>query len=247
VKLFCKPKALIHYSKVSVSDFQQRLFKVNTQGRLYTLDLFDHSPGHTTASISPRCVLIFTDKALDKFELHPWFTLLGFKCFNGQYWTRKVGDVTWSSNDQRIHGNVIHIRDIQIVPIRSKRRARCQSLKINTRRLFDWGLISFLLAVWGVYLFARNDSRVAAVMDTVNHCVQHYYHWGVVLWSLAYLVASAWASKTFYASRVSFTRDLVALGLVRTAARYVPDTDCLCYKATALLSRAVARIRSLWS
>lgn len=244
--LFCKTKALIHYSKVPVTVFAQRHFKVNTQGRVYTLDLFKHSRYATTSAIAPKSALVFTGKALEKFKPHPLFTLLFFKRFMGQYWTRAVGDVIWTPADETAHGDVLHITDIQIIPVVGMERKCRQYAKIFLRYLGD--IFPFALGA-GIYLLVHSDMNTAIEL----HLNQYITWYKVGFWlfiaclAVSMIFALIQQAKRWGAVAAPFQVDLQALGLVSSNPVYAPDTNCLCYKTRALCKRALGWVRSLWS
>lgn len=246
MKLFCKPKALIHYSKVPVTVFARRHFKVNTQGRVYTLDLFKHSRYATTSAIAPKSALVFTGKALEKFKPHPLLTLLFFKRFMGQHWTRSVGDVIWTPADETAHGDVLHITDIQIIPVVGMRRKCRQYTKIFLRYLGE--IFPFVLGA-GVYFLVHSDMNTAIELHLNQYIT--WYKVGFWLFIACLVVSMIFAlvqqAKRWGAVAAPFQVDLQALGLVGSNPVYAPDTDCLGYKTRALCKRAVGWVRSLWS
>lgn len=246
VKLFCKPKALIHYSTVPVTDFAQRHFKVNTQGRVYTLDLFKHSRYATTSAIAPKSALVFTGKALEKFKPHPLATLLFFKRFLGQYWTRAVGDVTWTPADETAHGDVLHITDIQIIPVVGIGRKCRQYTKIFLRYLGE--IFPFALVAGG-YLLVHSDMNTA-IESHINQYITLYkagFWLFISCLGVSMIFALVQQAKRWGTVAAPFQVDLQALGLVGSNPVYAPDTDCFGYKTIALCKRAVGWVRSLWS
>ncbi|OZY39745.1 hypothetical protein CJF43_21290 [Pseudomonas fragi] len=246
MKLFCKPKALIHYSTVPVTDFAQRHFKVNTQGRVYTLDLFKHSRYATTSAIAPKSALVFTGKALEKFKPHPLATLLFFKSFLGQYWTRAVGDVTWTPADETAHGDVLHITDIQIIPVVGIGRKCRQYTKIFLRYLGE--IFPFALVAGG-YLLVHSDMNTA-IESHINQYITLYkagFWLFISCLGVSMIFALVQQAKRWGTVAAPFQVDLQALGLVGSNPVYAPDTDCFGYKTIALCKRAVGWVRSLWS
>ncbi|WPE29279.1 hypothetical protein PshuTeo1_50450 [Pseudomonas hunanensis] len=143
------PKALIHYSDRTLRTFNKRKgrFKVNTQGRMYALDLSRGASGSITKSIKPKCALLFTDKALEKFKPHTTKTLFGYKKFFGQYRTVQFGDVTWKKSDTTRKGKVLRIKDIEIVKIAERKRWAWQHTKVAGVKLLDW-LMLYVVFVW---------------------------------------------------------------------------------------------------
>ncbi|CAI8814493.1 hypothetical protein [Pseudomonas zeae] len=197
---------------------------VNTQGRLYTLDLLNHSRHGTTTTIRPLSALAFTDKALEKFRPHPLLTLLGFKRFAGQYWTISAGDVFWSSEHVAQVGSVLHIKDIEIRPIASKKRALQQSIKIYTRIIFDLAMLGFLLAVTMFSSGAIKEPKWWARL--AEYCFEYSPY--VLMWlSFAIIIPVAQATKAWGAATSPFDKDLAALGLAKPNQKYAPGTNCL--------------------
>ncbi|QVM93903.1 hypothetical protein JYG34_13225 [Pseudomonas entomophila] len=157
MKLFKSPRALIHYShaEIDVFDRPQGQFKVQTQGRLYTLN-FDKSfmsKLGVTKAIKPRSALLFTDAALEKFTPHPILGLHFFKRLFGQHWSREFGDVVWDRRDTVCEGNVLRIKDVRIIPIEGGVRRWWQRIKVATVVTVDLALLGFVLAVLALTYF----------------------------------------------------------------------------------------------
>ncbi|MBF6038614.1 hypothetical protein H8F22_07015 [Pseudomonas sp. P154a] len=132
-------RALIHYStaEVDVFDVPNGHFNVRTQGRLYTIGVESRTKIGVTRALAPRSALLFTDAALDKFSTHSFWTLNFFKRLFGQHRTLTFGDVTWKMSDTVRQGDVLQIKDIQIVPIKDRRRGVWQRIKVVAARTLD--------------------------------------------------------------------------------------------------------------
>ncbi|AZD61024.1 hypothetical protein C4K18_3051 [Pseudomonas chlororaphis subsp. aurantiaca] len=126
------PRALIHYStaKVDTFDIPNGHFKVRTQGRLYTIGIENPLKVGITKALVPRSALLFTDAALEKFSPHTFWTLSFYKRLFGQHRSVAFGDVVWKQSDTVRQGDVLRIKDVQIVPINEHGRRAWQRTKV---------------------------------------------------------------------------------------------------------------------
>lgn len=160
-----KPKKLVHYSKSDLGVFTKNgvgRFKVRTQGRIYALDI-DGALANTTTLKSINSALVFTDEALEYFEIHPWRTLFFWKrCFS-QYRTVNINDVKWDSKDTVMHGsNVLQIRKIR-KRSGNNLRLKWQRMKVGFVSMCDWSVFLFVLSV-----------VVAPLLGSENRCIVSY-------------------------------------------------------------------------
>lgn len=154
------PVALIHYSDRTLRTFNKRngRFKVNTQGRMYAIDLARGASGSITKSVKPKSALLFTDKALEKFKPHTAQNIHGFKKLFGQYHTAKFGDVTWKKSDTVRKGKVLRIKDVEIVRIAERKRWAWQLTKVVGAKLLDLVVMYFVLAFASLIVFNELSS-----------------------------------------------------------------------------------------
>lgn len=149
MKIAKAPRALIHYSTAEVGTFDIPIghFKVRTQGRLYTIDINNPLKVGITKALTPRSALLFTDAALTKFSPHPFWTLSFYKRLFGQYRTKGFGDVVWKQSDTVREGDVLHIKDVQIVPIDDRGRNAWQHSKVVLALAWDLTVLVCVLAL----------------------------------------------------------------------------------------------------
>ena len=143
------PRALIHYSTAEIGAFNipNGHFKVRTQGRLYAIEVDNPLKIGITKALSPRSALLFTDAALTKFSPHSVCTLSFYKRLFGQYRSKEFGDVVWKQSDTVREGNVLRIKDVQIVPINDPGRRAWQHTKVALVLALELTLLAIVLAI----------------------------------------------------------------------------------------------------
>ncbi|KWV68889.1 hypothetical protein BOP96_17690 [Pseudomonas sp. FSL W5-0203] len=143
------PRALIHYSTAEADafDIPNGHFKVKTQGRLYAIGVNNPLKVGITKALTPRSALLFTDAALTKFSPHTCWTLSFYKRFLGQYRSKEFGDVVWKQSDTVREGDVLRIKDVQIVPINDPGRKAWQRAKVILVLVLELTLLAIVLAI----------------------------------------------------------------------------------------------------
>ncbi len=126
-------RTLYHWSRKSLDEINfshnDPRFKVKTQGHAYALDDLDNKSG-ATSRFEAKSLIVFTEQAAEVFQRHPAVTLMGWKRFFGQYWTRKfLHDIRWNASDAFRCGDVLVIRKAELVPIEEDGRRVYQWLK----------------------------------------------------------------------------------------------------------------------
>ncbi|MDR9864402.1 MULTISPECIES: hypothetical protein [Pseudomonas] len=144
------PKKLVHYSKSDLGDFTKKgtgRFKVRTQGRIYALDI-DGPLANTSTLKSIKSALVFTDEALEHFEIHPWRTFFFWKRCVSQYRTVNINDMKWDAKDTVMHGSNV----LQVKKMRKRSgnnlRIKWQRLKVGFVSMCDWFVFLLLLSVF---------------------------------------------------------------------------------------------------
>ncbi|MFJ2549897.1 hypothetical protein ACIOVF_26005 [Pseudomonas sp. NPDC087612] len=138
------PRALIHYSSQPLSVFNNRLFEVNTQHRLYAVGV---NRGLTTWEGKPVSAIVFTGAAVDEFEIHPFNFPFFFKHLIGQYWTCEKGDVLFTSAHS-VGNDVLHVTGLSYLPSSAERvrsmNTRLWALNVTLALIF-LALIAMIL------------------------------------------------------------------------------------------------------
>lgn len=181
-------RALIHYStaEVDVFDVPNGHFKVRTQGRLYAIGVENQVKVGITKAVAPRSALLFTDAALDKFSTHTFWTLLFFKRLFGQHRTLTFGDVVWKESDTVREGDVLQIKDIQIVPIKERKRRVWQRIKVAAVLTLESVFLGSLVTLLGVTLAKQISQFYDAPYLMIEKLVPGTYDFldGVATWLL---------------------------------------------------------------
>jgi hypothetical protein len=106
------PKYLYHYSKLSADKINTGfIFQVNTQGRMYALDL---EFGHSTVSSGTSTVVTYSGRAVEKFVRHNPLYYFGCKLFWGHFITPRMGDVRFTSVKYHDDG-LVEVDDFEII------------------------------------------------------------------------------------------------------------------------------------
>jgi hypothetical protein len=160
-----KPRKLVHYSKSGLGVFTKNevgIFKVRTQGRIYSIDI-DGARANTSTLKPIKSALVFTDEALEQFEIHPWRTLFIWKRFFSQHRTLDISDMEWDSKDTVMHGSEV----LQVKKIRKRSgnglRIKWQRLKVIFVSACDWFVLLFFLS-----------ALVVPNLECENHWVVSY-------------------------------------------------------------------------
>lgn len=160
-----KPKKLVHYSKSDLGVFTKNgvgRFKVRTQGRIYALDI-DGALANSSTLKSVKSALVFTDEALEHFEIHPWRTLFFWKGCLSQYRTVNINDMKWDSKDTVTHGS-------DVLQVKKMRKRSGDNLRLKWQR-FKVGFVS--MCDWFVFLFFLS-ALVTPFLGSENHCIVNY-------------------------------------------------------------------------
>ncbi|WP_110972519.1 hypothetical protein [Pseudomonas huaxiensis] len=233
-----KPKrALIHYSTADISAFSGDTgrFKVRTQGRVYTLDLDTDKHSSITRFVTPKCALLFTDAAAEKFKPHTLKTISFYKRFLGQYRSRAFGDVTWKKEDTVAHGKVLQIRDIEFVTIDSRFRRHWQQFKVYAA--ISGNICLALLFFSSLTLTTMRRFFPGELTSTLGYYARQAFNqlepldrWlsanaPALFISLAILIALLFGVSNYTLKKVSFADDLEALGFSSKTKAPQPPPD----------------------
>ena len=174
------PEMLVHFSTADISKFTgpKGRFKVNTQGRVYTLDI-NSKFANTSLAHNPQSALVFTHKALNHFHRHPWELMHFWKRPTAQYRTIKLGDITWLKKDTKlIDKNILQIRKVSRSTDNNK-RIIWQKIKFAVVRATNYSFSLILLLLLLSYVSVTFDicikktRKAAAFLDSQLSNVLH--------------------------------------------------------------------------
>lgn len=128
-----EPKKLVHFSTSDIGCFTGATgnFTVNTQGRVYALNI-DSKFANTSLAHTARCALVFTDESLKHFHKHPWEIIHCWKRLTAQYRTIELGDISWCSTDTvLVDKDILQIKKIERIK-KNNVRIKWQKIKVFT-------------------------------------------------------------------------------------------------------------------
>lgn len=168
-----KPKYLYHYSKLQAVNINTGfIFKVNTQGRMYALDL---DFGHTTVSKKNiSSVVVFSGKAIGKFVCHNPLYFFGYKLFWGHLITPRMGDVRFVS--VKHHGNgLVEVDDFEVIGSLPTSNSNQVFKVLGIRLLYCLALLSGPASATAMIYFVASPFFVGVFYESIDQL--QYFLW----------------------------------------------------------------------